>query len=325
MKKHLYDSFDRRINYLRLSVTDRCNFRCQYCMPATGINKQMHKDILSYEDLMMVAKAAVSLGVEKIRITGGEPLVREGIVDFLGDLKALPSLDYLALTTNGYTLSQHVEKLSEIGVTSINVSLDSLDEKRFNSITRTGHLKPVLEGLRDAYVMGIPVKINVVVMKGVNDHEILDFAALANHYRWSIRFIEFMPSSVCSTLEGISSDEIYNRISSRYQLEKVSNSDHSGPSQDYRIVGGEGRIGIISAMSCPFCSSCNRIRITSTGGMKNCLFSDDETDLKPYLRERDSHGLKMAMWDNVLKKPEKHHVHWGDSVNPALQMASVGG
>jgi GTP 3',8-cyclase len=325
MKSHLYDSYQRRINYLRLSVTDRCNFRCQYCMPEAGSINQMHQDILSYEDLLMVAEAAVSLGVEKIRITGGEPLLREGIIDFLRQVKSLPGLNYLALTTNGYTLVEKATQLYDLGVTSLNVSLDSLDPVNFNAITRTGYFKKVLDGVLLAYQLGIPIKINVVVMKGINDHEILDFVDLAKRYNINVRFIEFMPSSVCASLEGISAEEIYRQIATHYQIEKQNNDNHSGPSQDYRIIGGKGRIGIISAMSCPFCSSCNRIRVTSTGGMKNCLFSDDEIDLKPYLQVRDLNGLSQAMLRNVLMKPEKHDVHWGDAENPSLRMASVGG
>lgn len=325
MNSQLYDSYQRRINYLRLSVTDRCNFRCQYCMPDNGIEKQQHKDILSYEDLMLISRAAVSLGVEKIRITGGEPLVRAGIIDFLARLKALPGLDYLALTTNGYLLEKHADSLKEIGVTSLNVSLDSLDASRFAAITRTGNLALVLKGLQRAHQLEIPIKVNVVVMKGVNDHEILDFAALAWRYDISVRFIEFMPSSVCSSLQGISSADIQACIAGRYHLEEVGSDNHSGPAQNYRIVGGRGRIGVISAMSCPFCSSCNRIRVTSGGKMKNCLFSDDETDLKPFLTGGDIDALSHAMIANVLKKPEKHHVHWGESGRNSLLMARVGG
>lgn len=325
MKTHLYDSYQRRINYLRLSVTDRCNFKCQYCMPETGSINQMHQDILSYEDLLMVAEVAVSLGVEKIRITGGEPLLREGIIDFLKQLKSLQGLNYLALTTNGYFLFEKATQLFDLGVTSLNVSMDSLDPVNFNAITRTGYFKKVLDGVLHAYQLGIPIKINVVVMKGINDHEILDFTDLAKHYKINVRFIEFMPSSVCASLEGISSEAIYRQIATHYQIEKQSNDNHSGPSQDYRIVDGKGRIGIISAISCPFCSSCNRIRVTSKGGMKNCLFSDDETDLKPYLKAGDIAGLKQAILTNVMMKPEKHDVHWGDADNPSLRMASVGG
>lgn len=323
MKSPLYDRFDRRINYLRLSVTDRCNFRCQYCMPEAGIKNQVHRDILSYEDLIMVAESAVSLGVEKIRITGGEPLLREGIIGFLTRLKSLSGLKYLALTTNGYSLAEKADQLKKLGVTSLNVSMDSLDPDNFHAITRTGYLKAVLDGVLHAYQLGIPVKINVVVLKGVNDHEILDFADLARLYKINIRFIEFMPSSACSKLEGVSAEDVYRQIAAHYQIEKQNNGNYSGPSQDYRILGGRGRIGIISAMSCPFCSSCNRIRVTSTGGMKNCLFSDDETDLKPYLKTGDVAGLKQAILSNVMMKPEKHNVHWDD--NPSLRMASVGG
>ncbi|SEA29930.1 cyclic pyranopterin monophosphate synthase subunit MoaA [Desulfuromusa kysingii] len=326
MKTYLYDSCHRKINYLRLSVTDRCNFRCQYCMPAGGIVKRAHSEVLSFEELLQLAKTAVSLGVEKIRVTGGEPLLRKGILDFLAEIKSIPGLKYLAVTTNGHNLLQTAPRLQQIGLTSLNVSVDSLDPDTFATVTRTGELKPVLDGIRYAHALGIPIKLNVVVMRGINDHEIVNFATLANDYNWSVRFIELMPSSPCNAnLKGVSADEIYQTISKQYLLEKLNNNELSGPSQDYKLVGGKGRIGVISAMSCPFCSSCNRIRITSTGGMKNCLFNEEETDLKPYLAAGDLYGLKQAMIENVLLKPEKHHIHWGDSVNPSLQMVSVGG
>jgi GTP 3',8-cyclase len=326
MKNYLYDGCHRRINYLRLSVTDRCNFRCQYCMPADGILKRSHQDVLSFEELLLLSKVAVSLGVEKIRVTGGEPLLRSGILDFLAELKSLRGLDYLAVTTNGHNLLDTASELKKIGVTSLNVSVDSLDSATFAAVTRTGGLGSVLEGIHYAHELGIPIKLNVVVMKDINEHEIVDFAMLAFHYNWSVRFIEFMPSSACHAgLRGVSADEIHQKISSVYPLVPLNSDKHSGPSQDYKLVGGIGKVGIISAMSCPFCSSCNRIRITSTGGMKNCLFNEEETDLRPYLSTGDIHGLKQAMIENVLMKPEKHHVSWCSEVNHSLQMSSIGG
>jgi cyclic pyranopterin phosphate synthase len=295
-------------------------------MPASGITRKGHQDILSYEDFMLIAGAAVSLGVEKIRITGGEPLLRKGILNFLCDLKKLPGLNYLAVTTNGHSLLRDAARLRDIGVTSLNVSMDSLVPETFHSITGYGRLTQVLDGIHYADMLGVPIKLNVVVMKGINDHEIPDFAALACRYGWNVRFIEFMPSYVCHPgLKGVCAEQIYNRITSRYRLEKLSRDQVSGPSQDYRIIDGKGRIGIISAMSCPFCHACNRLRITSVGGLKSCLFSDSEMDLKPHLRTKNFIGLRNLMRMGAMQKPQRHHVHWNDDINPSLQMACVGG
>lgn len=326
MVEPLYDRYQRRINYLRLSITDRCNFRCIYCMPADGVAKCTHGDILSYEKFMTLSKAALALGVEKIRITGGEPLVRKGILTFLEQLNSLEGLKQLVLTTNGYNLLQTAAPLRDIGIHRLNVSLDTLNAKRFEEITRIGTLEPVWNGILLADSLGLPIKLNMVVMKGVNDDEIADFASLTLRYNWSVRFIEYMPNSDGSQHErGLCADDIYQRIHSVYPLEKIDNQDLAGPASNYKIKGAKGTIGIISALSCSFCSSCNRIRVTSTGMMRNCLFADHETDLRPYLEIGDFEGLKAAIRTSVDEKPRQHHVKWNNNQSSALHMSKVGG
>ncbi|MCD6526654.1 MAG: GTP 3',8-cyclase MoaA [Desulfuromonas sp.] len=326
MVQALYDRYQRRINYLRLSVTDRCNFRCVYCMPAEGIDKCSHFDILSYEKLLMVAEAALDLGIEKIRLTGGEPLIRKGILPFIDRLNALPQLKQLAVTTNGFNLLKTAGPLKDIGIERLNISLDSLQPQRFKKITRLGSFQPVWDGILLAESLGLPLKLNMVVMRGINDDEILDFAALTLRYNWSVRFIEYMPNSDGSPHErGLCADEIYRRINTIYPLEKTENQQLSGPATNYRIKGAKGTVGIISALSCSFCSSCNRVRVTSTGVMRNCLFSHQETDLRPYLDCSDFEGLKAAIAQNVAKKPLGHNVEWTAAGLPELHMSKVGG
>lgn len=326
MIQPLYDRYQRRINYLRLSVTDRCNYRCIYCMPADGVQKCSHHDILSYEKLLLLAKAALSLGVEKIRITGGEPLVRKGILPFLRQLRALDGLKELVLTTNGFNLLQTAQPLADIGIQRLNISLDTLDPQRFAQITRVGELASVWDGILHADALGIPIKLNMVVMRGVNDDEIPRFAALTQRYNWSVRFIEYMPNADGSQQErGLSAQEIHQRIMSVFPLEKLNQKELAGPATNYRISGAVGTIGIISALSCSFCSSCNRIRVTSVGKMRHCLFAEQETDLRPYLDCADLDGLKQAMQADVANKPRRHDVGWGNQTAPDLHMSKVGG
>lgn len=326
MEQPLVDRYQRKINYLRLSVTDRCNFRCVYCMPAEGIAQCSHQKILSYEKFYSIAQAAVALGIEKIRLTGGEPLIRKGILPFMQRLNDLDGLKQLVVTTNGFNLLQTAKPLCDLGINYLNVSLDSLKEDRFERITRIGALKPVWDGLVLADTLGIPLKVNMVVMRGINDDEIADFAALTLKYNWSVRFIEYMPNSDGSKHErGLSAEEIYQRINRLYPLEEISHRQLAGPATNYRMKGAKGTIGIISALSCSFCSSCNRLRVSSTGILRNCLFSDQETDLNPYLDRGDLAGLKEAIIANVDQKPEQHNVSWNKSDLPNLHMSKIGG
>jgi len=324
----LTDSLGRQINYLRLSVTDRCNMRCFYCMPKEGIVKKKHEAVLSYEELLLIAQTAVAMGIEKIRITGGEPLVRLGIVEFLGMLSLIPGLKHLALTTNGMLLSEMASDLYRAGVQRLNVSLDSLDPLTFNRITRGGDLQRVLAGLDAAEQAGFPPpKINVVIMRGINDAEILDFADRTLSHGNSIRFIEYMPAIKEDDWQRycISGEEIIRKIAGRYDLEQVDKGPFSGPSRDFRIPGSRGSIGIITAVSGHFCSECNRIRVTSTGQAKGCLFSDARTDLTPWLRPPDHKGLTEVLRRIVSAKPERHDMSPTGYTHKNFTMSQVGG
>ncbi len=324
----LTDSHGRNINYLRLSVTDRCNMRCFYCMPKEGIVNKGHDAILSYEELYLIAEAAVAMGIEKIRITGGEPLVRAGIVEFLARLAKLDGLRHLALTTNGLLLAEMAADLYRAGVQRLNVSLDSLDATTFAEITRGGDLSRVLAGLDAAEQAGFPPpKINVVIMRGVNDAEILAFADMTRHRGNSVRFIEYMPVVKEDGWQRycISGEEILERIAGQYTLEQVDKGRFAGPSRDFRIPGAKGSIGIITAVSGHFCSDCNRIRVTSTGQAKGCLFSDERTDLLPFLRPPDREGLIKALQGIVSAKPERHGISQDGYDHKNFTMSQVGG
>ena len=324
----LTDSLGRNINYLRLSVTDRCNMRCFYCMPKEGIVKKGHGAVLRYEELQLIAETAVKLGIEKIRITGGEPLVRAGIVGFLGKLAAISGLRHLALTTNGLLLEKLAVDLYQVGVQRLNVSLDSLIPQTFSDITRGGDLKKVLAGLDAAERAGFPPpKINCVIMRGVNDAEILDFADMTLSHGNSIRFIEYMPAVKQDDWQRycISGDEILQRIAGRYTLEQVDKGPFSGPSRDFHIPGARGSIGIITAVSGHFCSECNRIRVTSTGQAKGCLFADAKTDLIPWLRPPDREGLAEVLRLIVSTKPERHDISPDGYTHKNFTMSQVGG
>ena len=324
----LTDTYNRKINYLRLSVTDRCNLRCFYCMPAEGVQDVGHSGILSFEELQMIAECAVGLGIEKIRVTGGEPTVRAGIVDFLSSLAAIPGLHHLALTTNGLLLEDMAVDLYRAGVQRLNVSLDSLNPQTFKEITRGGDLKKVLAGLDAAVAAGFPPpKINVVIMRGVNDAEVLAFAELTRTLGCAVRFIEYMPVVKEEGWQRLcfSGQEVLQRIGERYPLEPVDKGAFSGPSQDFRIPGARGTIGIITAVSGHFCVDCNRIRVTARGQAKGCLFSDEKTDLLPFLRPPDHEGLSRTLQRIVAAKPEGHGIRCGEYEHSNFSMAQIGG
>ena len=324
----LVDPHGRKINYLRLSVTDRCNMRCFYCMPREGIVNKGHDAILSYEELLLIAQTAVAIGIEKIRITGGEPLVRAGIVGFLSRLSIISDLRHLALTTNGLLLAEMASDLYKAGVQRLNVSLDSLQPQTFSEITRGGDLGKVLAGLDAAERAGFPPpKINVVIMRGVNDAEILDFADRTLTHGNSVRFIEYMPAIKEDNWQRycISGEEILQRIAVHHPLEQIDKGPFAGPSRNYRISGARGSIGIITAVSGHFCSECNRIRVTSTGQAKGCLFSDAKTDLLPFLRPPDRNGLAEILRRIVSGKPERHDISEHGYTHKNFKMSQVGG
>lgn len=324
----LVDPYGRHINYLRLSVADRCNLRCQYCMPAEGIPKLCHSDILSYEDLYRVAAESVMLGIKKIRITGGEPLVRRGLVDFIARLASIPGLDEIVLTTNGILLSEMAVPLRSAGLKRINVSLDSLKPDRFSAITRGGDLRRVIDGIAAAEQAGFPaVKLNMVVMRGINEDEVLDFAALTLHKPHTVRFIEYMPTAEDPewNSRSIAGNEILARIAERYTLIPMQGEDMAGPARLFRIPGSAGAIGIITPISSHFCNGCNRIRVTASGLAKGCLFGKDGTDLKPSLARDDNEHLRDILRRMVTRKPLRHDLLKNQMGTARLAMSQIGG
>ena len=323
----LTDSFGRKINYLRRSVTDRCNMRCVYCMPAEGVDLLRHADILNYEELLLIAEAAVANGIEKIRITGGEPLVRKGILPFLEKLAAIPGLKQLVLTTNALHLRDMAADLLSAGVQRLNISLDSLRPETFASVTRGADLGRVLEGINAAEKVGFPVKINMVAMAGINDDEILDFVALTTERKVTVRFIEYMPAirEEGWATKVVPGSEILQQVSSRYEYEVQQRDGLSGPASTYRIKGAAGTFGIITPVSGHFCNECNRIRVTSSGKVRSCLFSDDSLDLRPLLAKGDRAGVEAALRAVVTCKPRNHSLKETDSGYTPFAMAAIGG
>jgi cyclic pyranopterin phosphate synthase len=325
----------KQINYLRVSVTDRCNLRCVYCMPKEGLSLLGHNDILRYEEFLRVIRAAIPEGITKVRLTGGEPLVRRGLADFIATLTRLEGLADVSLTTNGILLEDHAKEIYRAGIRRINVSVDSLDPDRYRAITRGGDLAAVLRGIRKAAAIGFsPIKINTVLMKGTNDDEILNFARATLRWPYQVRFIELMPigrNSTEAATEYLSNDVARERIGQAYRLEYLGengNPENRGPARRYRIEGARGEIGFISPISHEFCSDCNRLRLTADGHLRGCLFSDDEIDLKPELRSGCSDGVLKAMIQKAIaSKPARKNALPGDP-SPrkcSRQMSAIGG
>jgi cyclic pyranopterin phosphate synthase len=324
------DRFGRTIDYLRLSVTDRCNLRCRYCMPEKGVRPLSHDDILSYEEFLEVAAAATRLGVRKIRVTGGEPLVRQGIVDFIRRLATLPEKPEVTLTTNGLLLAEMAPDLKKAGLSRVNVSLDTLREDRFRSITRRAGLNRVLEGLDAASEAGLtPIKINMVPIRGVNEDEITEFARLTLRHPWEVRFIEFMPvgSGLDFSPENrVTAPAILEELSRLGLLLPVPREGPSGPARLYHYAVSKGRLGVIPCVSCNFCGECNRLRITADGHIRPCLFSHQEIDLKTTLRQGASLArLEELLLSGIADKPERHRIGEEDFCSGSRGMQGIGG
>ncbi|MFH1490581.1 MAG: GTP 3',8-cyclase MoaA [Pseudomonadota bacterium] len=320
----------RVINYLRLSITDRCNLRCMYCMPEEGIDFQPHNEILSYEEILRFIRAAVVVGIRKVRLTGGEPLVRKGFIGFLKQLAEIGGLNEITITTNGVLLKDYAAEIKKCGISRINVSLDSLRPERFRRITGRDHFARVLEGIQEAERLGFdPIKINVVAMRGINDDEILDFARLSLQKPYHIRFIEFMPvgkNNGWSSEKFISEGEIRERIKVLGTLRHIGNDRMDGPAQRYLIKGGKGEIGLIGALSNHFCESCNRLRLTAEGHLRSCLFSDQEIDVKPTLREgKGDEDLLILIKEAIEFKPKNHGLMEPGRRKCVRAMSSIGG
>jgi cyclic pyranopterin phosphate synthase len=307
---YLKDSFSRVIDYLRISITDKCNLRCIYCMPPGGVAPAQHRDILTYEEIIRVAEASARLGVKKIRLTGGEPLVRKNLAFLILSLKRIPGIEDLSLTTNGLLLERHAASLAEAGLDRVNISIDSFRPERYREITRGGDLGAVMRGLHAADLAGLrPVKINMVPVRGINEDEILDFARLTLNTDYHVRFIECMPAGSAdfwSQDKYMTTNEIKNTIETEGPLQPVR-VRKNGPSKYYRLKGAQGVIGFISALTHHFCEDCNRLRLTSDGKLRPCLFSETEIDLRAAIRS----GASDAEIERLLKlaievKPKEH-------------------
>lgn len=318
----MIDGFGRKINYLRISLTDRCNLRCIYCMPKKGITDIVpHDELLSLEEIYELTKSFVELGIDKIRFTGGEPLVRKNIVELIRKTSELDGIKDISLTTNAQLLKAMAKDLKEAGLNRVNISLDTLDPEKFSTITRGGNLNSVLESIDEAIKVGLtPIKINTVLMGGFNDNEIRDLVELTKR-GIDVRFIELMPIGEAVGFakdKFISNDIILKTIS---ELEPVEREDISSPATYYKLPGASGKVGIINPISCKFCDNCNRIRLTSTGQLKLCLHSNIEIDLKSALRNKED--IKQIIRDSILTKEESHHLE--DEEYITRNMNQIGG
>jgi len=316
----LSDSFQRPVNYLRISVTDRCNLRCIYCMPSDGICLLSHHDILTYEEICTVARAAAESGISKIRLSGGEPLVRSGLSGLIRMLAQIDAIDDISLTTNGILLGRYAAELKSAGLRRVNVSLDTLKPDKFEFITRGNNLGDVLEGIDVARSVGLnPVKLNMVVMSGINDDEVLNFATKTINEGWHVRFIELMPFATASTI----APQFVPVSDMRRRLEQLG--ELNGPARYFRFPQATGTIGFITPISEHFCFRCNRLRLTADGKLRPCLLAEDEIDLKQPLRSGiSSVGLKQLIEEAVASKPLHHHLAEG-YIPKDRPMTQVGG
>jgi cyclic pyranopterin phosphate synthase len=307
--KLLLDKYNREINYLRISITDRCNLRCRYCVPEEGVQLIEHEALLTYEEILKVVSVFALNGISKIRLTGGEPLVRRGVVDLIKGIARTKGIKDLSLTTNGVLLKEFAADLVKAGLYRINISLDTLRSDRFSYITRRDKFKEVWEGIEEALRHRLsPVKINVVVIKGFNDDEIKDFARLSITYPLHVRFIEFMPvgeGNDWSQEQLVPQSQLIEEIEEIGDLIPIQPRDNDGPAKRYYMRGGKGEIGFITPISSHFCHRCNRLRLTPEGKIRTCLFSDEEIDVKGALRESENETeLEDILYRALQTKPE---------------------
>ncbi|MEW6034105.1 MAG: GTP 3',8-cyclase MoaA [Chloroflexota bacterium] len=323
----LSDSFQRPVDYLRVSVTDRCNMRCVYCVPPQGVRFLPRSEVLSYEEIRTVVEVAAKMGISKVRLSGGEPLVRIGITALVRMLASVKGIDDISLTTNGLLLSQYAAGLKEAGLRRVNVSLDTLRQERFSTITGHEGLDQVLHGLKAAREAGLnPVKVNMVVMRGINDDEVGDFALRSIRDGWHVRFIELMPFTTHSAGETqfIGIPEVKQRLEFLGPLEPFRSIKGNGPARYYRFSGATGTIGFISPVSEHFCFGCNRLRLTADGRLRPCLLNDHEIDVKSALRGGDRAGLERLIREAVASKPRQHLLTQGQRPG-GRAMTQIGG
>lgn len=319
----MHDKFGRNIDYLRVSLTDRCNLRCVYCMPEEGIKKLERDKILSYEEVIKIVRAASVLGVKKIRYTGGEPLILKDIERLIYETSIIPGIEDISITTNGILLYDKAEELKEAGLKRVNISLDTLKADKYSTITRGGDINKVLMAIEKCVEIGMtPVKLNVVLIKGLNDDEVEALINLTRELPVDVRFIELMPIGEGARYyaEGrMSSEEI---ISAYPQLIPVKNDIHSTATL-YKLNNAKGNVGFITPLSCKFCSTCNRIRLTSTGTMKPCLHSREEINIKKYIDNEEM--LTAVLKSAIYSKPEEHHLNDENLSRSERAMYQIGG
>ena len=325
----MLDKFNRNIEYLRISVIDRCNLRCVYCMPEEGVEFIPHEEILTYDEILKICDVVSELGIKKIKITGGEPLVRKDIVNLIRDIKNLDKIEQVTLTTNGILLYDMLDDLYDAGIDVINISLDALKSDNFKRITRRDGLEKVLKSIDKAYDLGIRVKINCLAIRDFNIDEIADIASFAVHRDIDVRFIELMPIGFGQKYKEIQSDEILSILESRFgRFETVTEKRGNGPAKYYKNENLKGCIGFISAISHEFCESCNRIRLTSNGFLKLCLHYNKGIDLKDSIRSGISdEDLKILIHDTIWNKPLQHkfgHTE-GEQDIEVKNMVQIGG
>lgn len=304
------DKFGREIRYLRISITDRCNFRCRYCMPIHDFNFIPHPNILSYEEMMLAVEVFVELGVRKVRVTGGEPLVRRGVDVFLEKIGKLEGIEEVTITTNGSLLKRHADSIKAAGIRRINVSLDSLKGERYAAITGGFGMAQILEGIHYAKSIGLGVKTNTVAIKNFNHDEILDFCEFAKENDINVRFIEFMPVGNFDEWKDtgtITGKEILEIIGTKYKYEEIQKDKLAGPAVNYRLSNG-AKIGIITPISNHFCADCDKLRITADGKLRPCLLSDAEIDLMPAIRSGDREAVRKEIINGLHLKEKEHHL-----------------
>ncbi len=317
----MIDNYSRKIHYARISITDLCNLRCRYCMPEAGVTKKDCGEILRIEDFIFIAKALISLGIDKIRLTGGEPLVRRGVITLVKAIGSMPGLRDFAITTNGILLPEYAKDLYNAGMKRANISVDTLKKDKYRDITRGGNLEDVLAGIKAALDVGFKVKINVVLMKGFNEDEISDFIDITRDKPVDVRFIELMPFAGQQDFaygKFIPGSEILHRHN---DLIPVPGNDPSAPANYYKLPEAVGRVGLIEPLSHRFCSQCNRLRITADGHILSCLHSKKEIDLKDALH--DFEMLKSLIIQSVREKPMSHHLDEGELME--RDMGNIGG
>jgi cyclic pyranopterin phosphate synthase len=324
----LADSFQRPINYLRISVTDRCNLRCVYCMPPEGITQMSHNDILTYEEIFTLVKAAAELGIDRVRLTGGEPLVRSGLPDLVRMIASIKTIKDISLTTNGILLAKYATELKKAGLMRVNISLDTLKPERFRQITRCGELEYTLKGIEAADKVGLtPVKINMVVMAGVNDDELIEFARKTIEDGWHVRFIEYMPvnGETSKAIDLVSVKEMKKRLDFLGKMEPFKLDKGNGPAKYFRFPNAKGTVGFITPVTEHFCYQCNRLRLTADGKLRLCLLREDEIDLREPLRRGASvEELKDIITKATAAKPKGHQLAEGN-VHKGRPFSQVGG